>query len=312
MKTAGTLDVEHQYFKTNGIRLHAAVQGPPEESRRGTIVFLHGFPEFWYTWKAQIVEFARDFRVVAPDLRGYNLSDKPEGVENYKVRTVVEDIAGLVAALGEEKIILVAHDWGGSIAWAVAAFHPELLEKLIIVNAAHPTMFIRDSITNPAQQAKSQYIHMLRSAEGEEILARNDYERLKQFLMENMANSDDLPEEKIARYVEAWSQPGALTGMQNYYRAMPAPPPKQEEDGTAAKPTEDDIALDESRIPKIMIHVPTLVVWGMKDTALLPTLLEGLDEYVPDLKIVRIPDATHWVTHERPDELNRAMRDYLG
>lgn len=301
------LKVRDEMIDVGEVRLHAAVQEPEIESRRGTIVMLHGFPEFWYCWKHQIAEFARDFRVVAPDLRGYNLSDKPEGATNYKMPHLVGDVLGLIDALGEEKVILMAHDWGGAVAWAFAASHPERLRHLIILNAPHPSVFMRDIVLQPEQQESSQYIHLLRSERGEEELARDDFRMLKEISFGRQKEPYAVSPEDEARYLEAWSRPGALTGAVNFYRAMPVPPPPVDENGKGK--IGDKAAL--KTIPKIMIPVPTLVVWGVKDHALRSSLLEGLDEFVPDLEIVRIEDGTHWIPRDSPAEVNAAVRGYL-
>ncbi len=309
---SGNSQQGEQMFDVGEVRLHAIVREPTEGVGRGTIVMLHGFPEFWYCWKRQIEEFSRDFRVVAPDLRGYNLSDKPEGVENYKMPHLVADVLGLIESLGEERVILMAHDWGGAVAWAFAASHPECLRHLIILNSPHPSLFMRDMVLQPEQQASSQYIHLLRSEEGEAELERDNYRGLKAFIFDSSAEPHSADEEEMRRYVEAWSQPGALTGALNYYRAMPVPPPSVDPEirkSPAGMSLADRAALD--RIPKITITVPTLVVWGVRDHALRPSLLDGLDEFVPDLKVVRIEEGSHWIPTESPDEVNRAVREYL-
>lgn len=319
----GKLQVRHEFFDVGEVRLHAAVQEPASGARRGTIVMLHGFPEFWYCWKHQIPEFARDFRVVAPDLRGYNLSDKPEAVEAYRMPHLVGDVRGLIDALGEERVVLMAHDWGGALAWAFAASHAERLSHLIILNAPHPSLFMRDIVLQPGQQESSQYIHMLRSERAEDVLSRDDFKLMKKFIFSSMKTPYGVSAEDEAMYVEAWSRQGAIRGSTNWYRAMPAPPPDL---SAQASSPGDSGSKDSSspsssltpaqaaalaRIPRIMIRVPTLVVWGMQDHALLPTLLEGLDEFVPDLTIVRIEEGTHWITSDCPDEVNRAVRAYL-
>ncbi len=304
--TTTPLNVAHEYFETNGIRLHCAVQGPESGPSRGTIVFVHGFPEFWYGWKKQIPEFAKDYRVVAPDLRGYNLSDKPEGVERYGIKELAADLAGLVDALGDGPVIMIAHDWGGAVAWSFAAWYPDKLRKLILLNSAHPSTFIRDILHSRAQQEASQYIHLLRSPEAENILSQDDYAMLREFAFGSMAENAGLTKADEDKYIEAWSQPGALTGALNYYRAIPAPPPDLRDGAASPEPTKD------AKIPNVQVQVPTLVIWGERDTTLLPSLLDGLDAYVPDLRIHRIPDATHWVQHEAADEVNRTIREYLG
>lgn len=303
--------LRHEFFDVGEVRLHAVVSGPDSGTSRGTIVMLHGFPEFWYCWRHQIREFARDFRVVAPDLRGYNLSDKPQGADHYKMPHLVGDVRGLIDALGEERVILMAHDWGGAVAWAFAASHADRLRHLIILNSPHPSLFMRDMVLVPEQQQASQYIHLLRSPEGEAALARDGYQHLRKTIFGTRLDPDYIDPEDERRYLEAWSRPGVLTGMLNYYRAMPVPPPKLD---AGAPPPVDRAARDRAaleRIPKIMIRVPTLILWGMRDHALRPSLLEGLDEFISDLEIVRIAEATHWTPSEAPDEVNRALRSYL-
>jgi len=306
VNTQPTLNVSHEYFETNGIRLHCAVQGPESGESRGTIVFVHGFPEFWYGWKNQIPEFAQDYRVVAPDLRGYNLSDKPEGVEKYTIKEIAADLAGLFDALGDGPVILAAHDWGGAVAWSVAAWYPEKLRKLVLLNSAHPSTFIREILHNRAQQEASQYIHLMRNPEAEEILSRDDYAMLREFSIGSMAEAARLTKADEDRYVDAWSQPGSLTGALNYYRAIPVPPPDLRGGVELPEPPMD------AKVPNVQVPVPTLLIWGEKDTTLLTSLLDGLDAYVPDLQIHRIPGATHWVQHEAADEVNRVIRAYLG
>ena len=300
------LNVSHEYFEANGIRLHCAVQGPESGASRGTIVFVHGFPEFWYCWKRQIPDFAQDYRVVAPDLRGYNLSDKPEGVDAYSIKNIAADLAGLIDALGDGPVVMVAHDWGGAIAWPFAAWYPEKLQQLVILNAPHPTTFARELMNNRAQQEASQYVNLLRSPKAETILSRDDFALMRQFAFGSMSDAAGLTDDDTAAYVEAWSQPGALTGSLNYYRAMPGAPPDLRDGASAATPPEN------VKVPEVHISVPTLVIWGEQDTALLPSLLDGLDAYVADLRIHRIPDASHWVQHEAADEVNRTIREFLG
>jgi len=282
--------ISHQYAEVNGVRLHYAKAGSGP-----LILFLHGFPEFWYEWQRQLVEFGRDHTAVAPDMRGYNLSAKPEELSAYAVPTLVEDVRALAAELlkstGGQKFTLVAHDWGGAVAWVFAAMHPELLERLVIVNAPHPTVFARELRDNPAQQQASQYMLLFRSPAAEATLSANNYSTL--------ATIVGISGEDRDAYIAAWSQPGALTGGLNYYRASRVGPP-QPDDPPAAPPQ------------PLMIRVPTLVIWGEQDTALLTGNLDGLDKYVSPLTIRRIPDATHWVVREKPAEVNRLIREFLA
>ena len=208
-----TPPLTHEYAEVNGMRLHYAKAGSGP-----LMVFLHGFPEFWYEWKNQLAEFSRDHTVVAPDLRGYNLSSKPADVSAYQIPNLVEDVRALTAELmkasGGSKFTLVAHDWGGVVAWVFAALHPDMLDRLVILNAPHPTLFGRELLTNPEQQKASGYMLMFRSAEAEALLSEDSYAWLKRAVLGDKASADD-----TAAYVAAWSQPGALTGGLNYYRA---------------------------------------------------------------------------------------------
>ena len=293
-------EIHHDYASVNGVRLHYAQAGEGP-----LVLFLHGFPEFWYCWKKQLENFGRDHLAVAPDLRGFNLSDRPADVKQYKARILVEDVRALAERLGHperEKFVLVAHDWGGAVAWAYAMAHPQTLSKLVIVNSPHPVPFARELAHNPAQQDASQYMNLFRTGKAERVLSENNYERLMKMTLEGWGKGSIDAAEKAA-YVEAWSQPGALTGSLNYYRASPLYPPIGDDPGAKAL----NLAPAD-----FMVRVPTLVVWGMRDQALLPANLDGLEACVPDLRIERLPEATHWVMHEEPERLNRLIRDFLG
>jgi pimeloyl-ACP methyl ester carboxylesterase len=291
--------MEHQFADVNGIRMHYVTTGTGR-----LILFAHGFPEFWYAWKRQLDEFGKDHQAVAPDLRGYNLTSKPEGVENYRARHLVEDLRALAAHLGASKFVLVAHDWGGAVAWAFALAHPEKLEKLVIINSPHPGVFARELQSNPAQQEASQYMRMFCTAEAEEILSRNHYQALIEMALAHGLKRGYFDEADRRAYVEAWSQPGALTGGLNYYRASRFLPPVP---GTPLPESKLDVD-----VAALSVHVPTLVIWGERDIALLPGNLEGLAEFVPDLTIRRIPDANHWVVHQKPELVNRYIREFLS
>jgi pimeloyl-ACP methyl ester carboxylesterase len=302
---SGTPPLTHEYAEVNGMRLHYAKAG-----RGPLMVFLHGFPEFWYEWKNQLAEFSRDHTVVAPDLRGYNLSSKPAEVSAYQMPNLVEDVRALSAELmkagGGSKFTLVAHDWGGVVAWVFAALHPEMLDKLVILNAPHPTLFGRELLTNPEQQKASGYMLMFRSAEAEALLAENSYAWLKRAVLGDNTSAED-----TAAYVEAWSQPGALTGGLNYYRAAGVgPPAPTASSGAAASP--DASPAPAAAPPALIVRVPTLVIWGEKDTALLTGNLNGLDQVVPNLTVRRIPDGTHWIAREKAADVNRFIRDFLA
>ncbi|HYS18050.1 MAG TPA: alpha/beta hydrolase [Candidatus Binatia bacterium] len=288
--------MDHAYAEVNGIRLHYVTEG-----RGPLVLFVHGFPEFWYAWRSQLREFGRDHQAVALDMRGYNLSAKPADLAQYRVPHLVEDLRGLAAHLGHERFVLVGHDWGGVVAWAVAIAHPERLQRLVIINAPHPAIFDREIRENPAQQTASRYMLTFRSAEAEAILAANDCARLVEILGRDLG--DRFTAADRAAYLEAWSQPGALTGGLNYYRAAGVGPPAG--DGAPARSFGGDVA-------RMTVRVPTLVIWGEQDRALLTGNLDGLERFVPDLTIERIPDGSHWVVHQHPERVNRLIRDFLG
>jgi pimeloyl-ACP methyl ester carboxylesterase/creatinine amidohydrolase/Fe(II)-dependent formamide hydrolase-like protein len=293
---------KHEYADINGLKLHYVKEGSGQQ----TILFLHGFPEFWYEWKHQLKEFSQDYTAVAYDQRGYNLSSKPEKLEDYAVPHIVADIKAMFEKFGtnaNNKGILVAHDWGGAVAWAFAIRHPEYLDKLVIINAPHPGVFARELQTNPAQQKASAYMNFFRSPQAEAGLSANNYERLREGVFQLSARPGLFSEDDQKLYLEAWSQPGALTGGLNWYRAAQIGPPT----GGDGERTQN-IA---SGLDSLTVKVPTLVIWGEKDTALLTGNLEGLDKFVPNLTIKRIPNGTHWVIHEEPELVNRYIREFI-
>lgn len=277
------------FADVNGVRLHYV-----EEGKGPLILFLHGFPEFWYAWKDLLPELGRDRRAVALDMRGYNLSSRPEAVDAYGIPVLVEDVRALAEQLDAERFVLVGHDWGGVVAWAFAAAHPELLEKLVIINAPHPAVFARELANNPEQQKASAYFNLFTSQAAEATLGQNDCAALQQFVLGTWANGSDRQ-----KYLEFWRT--GLTGGLNYYRAARLKSPvggeKADTTGLQAVPG--------------TIEVPTLVIWGEKDVALLLGNLDGLDEYVRNLQIVRVPEAGHWIVHEQPAKVIDAMRLFL-
>ena len=279
----------HDYADVNGMRLHYVHEGSGP-----LFMFLHGFPEFWYEWRNLLPEFGRDHLALAPDMRGYNLSSKPAEIEQYRMHHLVEDVRALAAHLGYERFTLAGHDWGGAVAWAFAIAHPAMLERLIIINAPHPLLFGRDISTNPSQQQASDYMNFFRTSEAEERLSANNYALMQRLVFGSHFIRNEADAEA---YLTAWSQPGALTGGLNYYRAM------------RSRSGSGSTAIDPSAF---IVKVPTLVIWGEKDTALLANLLNGLDQFVPDLTIQRIPEGTHWVLHEQPEQIINMIRKYIG
>ncbi len=293
-------EFQSHYADVNGIRLHYVSIG-----QGNLIMFVHGFPEFWAAWENQLIEFGNDHQAVALDMRGYNLSSKPEDVEAYHAKYLIEDLRALAEHLGHKKFILVAHDWGGAVAWSAAMRHPECVEKLIIINAPHPAVFARELLDSPDQQEASQYMLLFRSPKAERILSENNYARLMDMVTQ-FGSKWDMTEEVRLKYIEAWSQPGALTGGLNYYRASPLYPPTSPEDIAKIK------SILNLPHEMLAVKVPTLVIWGEQDRALLTGNLDGLEEYIEDLTVKRIPDGSHWVSHEQPERVNGLIRDFLS
>ncbi|QYY32981.1 MULTISPECIES: alpha/beta fold hydrolase [Cupriavidus] len=299
--------IRHLQFANlpNGTRLHYASAG---ERGKPLMLFVHGFPEFWFEWEAQLAEFGRTHFAVAPDLRGFNLSSKPEAVEAYRPRHIVEDLVQFVGALGYERCIVVAHDWGGAVCWNLAIQFPQLVEQLVIINSPHPYLFAKALANDPQQQAASAYMNWLRRPGSEAVLAANNFAMLESML--TAGGEQPAPwfsGETREKYLAAWAQPGegsahSLSGGVNYYRASPMHPP-----GPGEAPP-DISRLDPAAF---VVRVPTFVIWGERDRALPKSLLDGLDQFVPDMRLERIPDGTHWVVHEEPELVSRLIRSAL-
>ena len=267
------------------------------------VVLLHGFPESHRTWRAVAPALAEDHFVVAPDQRGFGGSDRPQEVEAYKADRIVEDLLALADALDIDRFTLVGHDWGGAVAWLAALRHPERIARLVIINAPHPLIFQRDVVEDPAQRAASQYIRAFRNPMME---AGIEAMGLATFFDKSFGGHVDLsiiPAEERQAYIDDWARDGALTSMLNWYRATELVVPETDEDVSTPMWT---------KLPFPHVTMPTLVVWGMKDKALLPVQLEGLDGLVDDLRIVTVADAGHFVPWERPETVIAAVRDFLA
>jgi pimeloyl-ACP methyl ester carboxylesterase len=303
--------MQHHTINVEEVNIHYVEAGShnAEHSPSQTIIFLHGFPEYWGTWHAQLDYFANNYRVIAPDLPGYNLSDKPQKQSFYAVPNLIQFIAKFIQAVApQEKIILVAHDWGGVIAWPLAAFFPQIVERLIILNAAHPSIFTREMIYNPEQRQKSEYIHELVAADGIEKLSANHYHYLKHKILGRMQEGT-LNDVQIEAYQQAWAIPDAVNGMLQYYRAMPQLATSEkiisDEREQVKTPT-------QMKIPNIRITCPTLVLWGEQDQAFVKENINGIEEYVPNVRVTRFPDASHWLQHELPNEVNLEIETFLS
>ena len=270
-----------------GVRLHyvEAGEGP-------LVVLLHGFPEFWYSWRRQIpVLAAAGFHVVAPDMRGYDLSDKPQSWRAYDGGLLADDIAGLIRSFGEKDAYVVGHDWGAAVAYAVATNHPDVVRRLVILNVPHTARML-EGFRTLKQLRKSWYMFFFQIPKlPEYLIGRDNFSFAKRSLRAD--SKEAFSDEDLERYVEAWSQPGALTGMINYYRAALRRSPGK--------------ALAQMR----PIPAPTMVIWGMRDRHIGSELAEPAPEWVPNVRMERIPEATHWVQHDAPERVNELLIDFL-
>ena len=279
----------HRYATVNGVRLHYVEYG-----KGPLILLLHGFPECWYAWRYQLPALAQaGFRVVAPDLRGYNLSDKPRGVHAYRMECLIGDVKGLIQTLGEDRAVVVGHDWGGVIAWQLAISEPQMVKKLIILNAPHPQRYL-EALKTPGQLLRSWYVLFFQLPWLPELMIRSfGFAGLRQRLLNEPVHADAFDEVTVKVYQRALAQPGALTAALNYYRA-------------------GFRSLVRGLRPNIQpIEMPTLVIWGEQDRYLGADLLEGLEPWVKDLTVERFADASHWVQAEVPERVNERMLQFL-
>lgn len=283
------MELEHSYIATNGIRLHVVQAGPKSGI---PVVLLHGFPEFWYGWRKQIPALAQaGCRVIVPDQRGYNLSDKPTGIKKYRLDELVKDILGLVDALDYEKVNLVGHDWGAVVAWTLANQHPDRLQRLAIMNVPHPAVMRRFLLRDLEQIRRSWYVFLFQLPWLPEMgMKQNDW-RGAVSALRGSGKIHTFSNEDIKKYKEAWSQPEAMTSMINWYRAVMRYQPQM---------------INDSRI-----KVPTLMMWGMKDVALSHRLARPSMDYVEEGNLILFPDATHWVQHDAAEEVNHYLLDFL-
>ncbi|MBF2075661.1 MAG: alpha/beta fold hydrolase [Synechococcales cyanobacterium C42_A2020_086] len=280
-------DWHHQWISTNGVRLHYVTQGAGD-----LMLFLHGFPEFWYSWRHQIPEFAQDYKVVALDLRGYNDSDKPTGLDAYRLSELVADVAGVIRGLGYERCILVGHDWGGAIAWNVAYTHPELVHRLIVLNLPHPAKFAA-GLRTPQQLLRSWYIFFFQIPGLPELaLQAGDYQMIANAFVGMAVDKTAFTPEDLEAYKDAAAKRGALTAMINYYRANLLQPGLISRDWG-------------------VLDIPTLLIWGEEDAALGKELTYNTEVYVKDLTVRYIPQCSHWVQQEQPQLVNQYIREFL-
>lgn len=276
---------QHEYIVSNGIRLHYVTQGEGP-----LMLMLHGFPEFWYSWRHQIPEFAKDYKVVALDLRGYNDSDKPSEQSAYLMSELIQDVEGVIQGLGYDRCVLVGHDWGGAIAWCFAYAHPEMVERLIVMNIPHPAKFA-EGLRTPQQLMRSWYTFFFQlPVLPELVLQAFDYEAISNALAGMAVDKSTFTPTDIEAYKDAAAKRGALTAMLNYYRN--AFTSFQQHDWS-------------------LLDVPTLMIWGEDDAALGKELTYGTQEFVRACQIRYIPNCSHWVQQERPELVNQYIREFL-
>lgn len=268
------------------------------------LLFLHGFPEAAFIWDPLLEHFADPanggYRCVAPNLRGFEASSQPADVKAYRPKHLVQDVVALAQAEGAPLACLVAHDWGGAVAWNVANQHPALLRRLAILNSPHPGTFLRALQSSPRQREASQYMNFLVRPDAEQLLREDGYRRLLGFFR-HWGEARWLTVDLKARYRAVWD--ASLTGGLNYYRASPLRPPREGDPAAAA------VTLPREMLT---VDVPTLVLWGMEDAALLPELVEGLEDYVPRLTLEKVPGASHWIVHERPQFVMERLAAFLA
>lgn len=285
---------------STGVTLNVALAGDPSNP---AVILLHGFPESHRTWREIAPRLQDRFFLVMPDQRGFAGSDLPQDVEEYRTDKLIDDIFALADALSLENFALVGHDWGGAIAWGTALRGDRRLTRLAIINAPHPVIFQKSLIESAEQRAASQYISAFRSPMFEKAVESMGYEALFEKSFSRHVDLALIPEAERRQYIADWSQPGAMTAMLNWYRGsrVVVPPP-------GVKLPLPSWLLDAFPAVK----VPTLVIWGMKDVALLPIQLDGLDRLVDDLTIIRLPEAGHFVPWETGDEVAAALEPFLA
>jgi pimeloyl-ACP methyl ester carboxylesterase len=285
---------------STGVTLNVALAGNP---RHPAVILLHGFPESHRTWREVAPRLQAEFFLVMPDQRGFAGSDLPQDVDEYKTDTLIDDIFALADALSLERFALVGHDWGGAIAWGAALRGDPRLTRLAIVNAPHPVVFQKSLIDSPDQRSASQYITAFRTPGFETIVKAKGFDWFFDTTFARHVDVTKVPEAERRQYIADWSQPGAFTAMLNWYRAS----------GVVVPPPGISVPLPDWLLRAFpAIKVPTLVIWGMKDAALLPIQLDGLDKLVDQLTIVRLPEAGHFAPWEAGEEVVSALEPFLA
>lgn len=279
------------YTTVNGLRYHYKVAGP-ENGR--LVLLLHGFPEFWYGWRHQIDALAEaGFRVVAPDQRGYNETEKPRGIKNYDTNILVEDVVGLMDHLGADKVFLAGHDWGANVAWQMAITHPERVKRLAIMNVPHPLVMIRHLKNDGAQRRRSWYMFFFQLPLLPELGLGLANHAGGVDMLKKSSNPDTFSDEDLSHYRQAWGQPRAWTGMINWYRAL-----RVRQTGKGRM--------------DMQVKPPTLIIWGEQDLAFVSGLAEESLALCEDGRLELVPEATHWVQHDAAGKVNDWLADFFS
>ena len=294
--------MKHEYAEVNGIRMHYVTAGEGEP-----ILFLHGFPEYWGVWKRVMADLSKDFRVIAPDLRGINRTSRPPDEAAYGIQHLVADVRGLLTHLGLKQVTVVCQDWGALVGWSYLLRHPDTVKRFTSINVTHPTLFNRDLRENPRQQEASQYMLAFRTPGSESMLMDNDFAFARQVVFaDSQSRGAELDAEDINDWVEAWRQPGAIKAGLDYYRAARIGPP----DGQGS-PGGSNL-VDGLTPEQLQVKVPVLVLWGLQDPFILEDGLIGLEQYVKDFTVRKLPECGHYVTLERPKEVVRHLREFIA
>jgi epoxide hydrolase 4 len=295
MKPERKLAIHHGYANVGDVRLHYAECGTGDD----LVILLHGFPEFWYSWRHQLPVLGERYHVVAPDMRGFNLSDKPAGIKNYRIDLLVKDVLGLIKFFGKERAAIVAHDWGAAVAWALARRHPEVVSKLVAMQVPPPAAW-RANFTL-RQLRRSWYMFFFQLPRLPEWWASaNGFARVEKMYRETSVKPDSFTDSDIAIYKEALRQPDALNSALNYYRA------------NVFKSLFRGGGVESSREHNVRVRVPTLFIYGEQDVAIIPETVRGIDRFVDAAyRELRIRDSGHWVQNEAVKEVNAALLDFL-
>jgi pimeloyl-ACP methyl ester carboxylesterase len=280
--------LETIFFQNANVRLHAVAAGPKDGP---AVVLLHGFPEFWYGWRKQIDPLAAaGFRVIVPDQRGYNLSSKPSGVASYALTELVSDVIAIADQLGQKQIFLAGHDWGAAVAWSTAILHPQRIAKLVVLNVPHPSVMRKFLSTRVRQLLRSWYMFFFQLPWlPETLFSANDFQIGVRALLRS-SRAGTFPADDLAQYRAAWSQPGAVTAMINWYRAL--------------------FRL-RAKFPDRTVHIPTRILWGERDAFLMPEMAKESLRYCTDAELYTFADATHWLQHEEPARVSELLIDFF-